>query len=134
MTLKEKVHTLWNIRHEYYEKVSKVVQEVYNELGGFVSGTDMHGNIMYFMLVYDRVKFTFKRDGYFDIYPEALELDCYGELHRVDYEEFREAFDSMSDIKQHAYMDDKLGINTIKSIDVAKHLISDERFKQLNEK
>lgn len=131
MEIKELTHTMWDIRHDYLEKMHNVVLEVYNNLGGFVAGTDLKGNSRYFLLVQDWVKFSFNTSGYFDIFTDPLELDCYGELRKVDYKEFKEAFEKTSDTILKLHYEEKLRDTIWKDIGVAHHLIKDEMFRQM---
>ena len=130
--IKDLTHTMWDIRRDYLDKMHAVVLKVYNELGGFVAGTDFKGEARYFLLCHDWVKFSFKKDGYFNIHVDPLELDCYGELRRVDYKEFQAAFDDANDLlTKKMYDNEKLRDTIWKDLSVAQHLIRDEMFKQL---
>lgn len=130
--LKTRTHEMWDIRHEYLDKFHKIVQEVYDELGGFVAGTDFRDEPRYFLILNDWVKFSFKKDGYFDIRVDPLELDCYGELRAVEEKEFRAAFEEMRDIVLKKSYSDDYRDKIWKDMGAAQELIDNEMFNLLD--
>ena len=130
--LKARTHEMWAIRHEYLDKFHKIVKEVYDELGGFVAGTDFKDEPRYFLILNDWIKFSFKKDGYFDIIVDPLELDCYGELRAVEEKEFRAAFEEMRDIVLKKRFSDDYRDKIWKDMGAAQELIDNEMFNLLD--
>lgn len=130
--LKTKLHSIWDIRHDYLTKLHQIVRDVYDELGGFIAGKDMDGNDIYFLLQYDWVKFSFKKNGYFQHHIDPIELDCFGDLRKVSVEEFRDAFKECDNLLVNKlYEGEKYRDHLFDDLNCAEHLIIDEMFAQL---
>jgi len=126
-------HPLWEIRSEYLTKMWTISQEVYKQFGGFVKGKSITGKDIYFLIKFDgRVPISFRTDGYFVTNVDPLELDCYGDLERVDYKEFKEMFDELNNLLiNKLYEGEKYREHLFNDLNVAEHLITDEMFEQI---
>lgn len=126
-------HPLWEIRSEYLQKMWSISQEVYKEFGGFVKGKSITGKDIYFLIKFDgRIPFSFKINGYFSTNVDPLELDCYGDLEKVDYKEFKEMFNELTNfLTNKFYEGEKYREHLFSDLTVAEHLITDEMFEQI---
>lgn len=126
-------HPLWEIRREYLAKMWDISQTIYKEFGGFVKGKDMMNRDIYFLIKFDgRIPFSFKINGYFSTNVDPLELDCYGDLEKVDYREFKEMFNELTNfLTNKFYEGEKYREHLFSDLTVAEHLITDEMFDQI---